>query len=124
MIVRVSTACGSGRVWPRITNNLLPQAVLTSLTNMKDWLGLAFILLLVAGGLYLLTRPQKSLTAEEFERRAAEGPGMLGAGIMGLQKILDPAAEKAAVVLEDFRQGYLDGEQESGEDNDKAKGKR
>ena len=42
---------------------------------------------------------------------------MLGAGMMGLQKILDPAAEKAAIVLEDFRQGYLDGEQESGDDN-------
>ncbi|HEX8891623.1 MAG TPA: hypothetical protein VF779_20915 [Pyrinomonadaceae bacterium] len=88
---------------------------------MKDLIGLAFILLLVFGGLYLLTRPQKELTTEEFERRAQEGPGMLGAGMMGLQKILDPAAEKAAIVQEDFRQGYLDGEQESGDDNDKVK---
>jgi hypothetical protein len=87
---------------------------------MKDFIGLAFILLLVFGGLYLLTRPQKELTTEEFERRAQEGPGMLGAGMMGLQKILDPAAEKAAIVQEDFRQGYLDGEQESGDDNEKA----
>ena len=86
---------------------------------MKDFIGLAFILLLVFGGLYLLTRPQKELTTEEFERRASEGPGMLSAGMMGLQKILDPAAEKAAIVQEDFRQGYLDGEQESGDDNDK-----
>jgi hypothetical protein len=85
---------------------------------MKDLIGLGFILLLVFGGLYLLTRPQKPLTAEEFEKRARENPGMLSAGMMGLQKILDPAAEKAAIVQQDFRQGYLDGEQESGEDNE------
>jgi hypothetical protein len=40
---------------------------------------------------------------------------------MGLQKILDPGAEKAAIVQEDFRQGYLDGEQESGEGKDNEK---
>ena len=86
---------------------------------VKDLIGLAFILVLVIGGLYLLTRPAKTLTVEEFEKRASEGAGMLGAGMMGLQKILDPAAEKAAIVQEDFRQGYLDGEQESGEGDDK-----
>ena len=88
---------------------------------MKDWIGLGFILLLVVGGLYLLTRPRKPLTAEEFEKRAGEGPGLLSAGALGLQKILDPAAAKAAEVQEDFRQGYLDGEQESGDDKDNAK---
>ncbi|HEY0377151.1 MAG TPA: hypothetical protein VGC87_09350 [Pyrinomonadaceae bacterium] len=88
---------------------------------MKDWIGLGFILLLVFGGLYLLTRPVKPLTAEEFEKRAGEGPGLLSAGALGLQKILDPAAAKAAEVQEDFRQGYLDGEQESGDDKDNAK---
>jgi hypothetical protein len=88
---------------------------------MKDWIGLGFFLLLVFGGLYLLTRPQKPLTAEEFEKRAAEGPGLLSAAAMGLQKVIDPAAAKAAEVQEDFRQGYLDGEQESGDDDDKTK---
>lgn len=86
---------------------------------MSDWIGLAFILLIVCGGLYLLTRPQKPVSQEEHEKRAAENKGMLAAGVMGLQKILDPAAEKAAAVQEDFRQGYLDGEQESGDDNEK-----
>ena len=90
---------------------------------MKDLLGLAFILLLVFGGLYLLTRPTKPLTVEEFEKRASENRGMMGAGMLGLQKILDPGAEKAIQAQEDFRQGYLDGEQESGDDNDKKKGK-
>ena len=87
---------------------------------MRDLIGLAFILLLVFGGLYLLTRPTKPLTTEEFEKRASEGTGMLGAGMMGLQKILDPAAEKAVVAIQDFREGYLDGEQESGDGDNKA----
>jgi hypothetical protein len=87
---------------------------------MTDWIGLGFILLIVFGGLYLLTRPAKPVTQEEHEKRAAETTGFLSAGVMGLQKILDPAVEKAAAVQEDFRQGYLDGEQESGDDNDKG----
>ncbi|HEX7997996.1 MAG TPA: hypothetical protein VF528_06360 [Pyrinomonadaceae bacterium] len=85
---------------------------------MSDWLGLGFILLIVCGGLYLLARPAKPVTQEEFEKRAAEAPSLLSAGVMGLQKILDPAVEKAAAVQEDFRQGYLDGEQEAGDGND------
>ena len=88
---------------------------------MRDLIGLAFILLLVFGGLYLLTRPPKPLTVEEFEKRAHESRGLMGTGALGLQKFLDPGAAKAAEVQEDFRQGYLDGEQESGDDNDNAK---
>jgi hypothetical protein len=92
---------------------------------MRDLIGLAFFLLIVVGGLYLLTRPTKPLTVEEFEKRAGENRGMMGAGMLGLQKLLDPATAKAAIAQEDFRQGYLDGEQESGDgdDNDKEKGK-
>jgi hypothetical protein len=85
---------------------------------MRDWIGLAFFLLIVVGGLYLLTRPAKPLTVEEFEKRAAENRGMMGAGMLGLQKLLDPATAKAAAAQEDFRQGYLDGEQESGDGDD------
>lgn len=85
---------------------------------MNDWIGLGFILIVVCGGLYLLARPAKPVTQEEFEKRAAEAPSLLSAGVMGLQKILDPAVEKAAAVQEDFRQGYLDGEQESGDGSD------
>ena len=88
---------------------------------MRDLIGLAFILLLVFGGLYLLTHPPKPLTVEEFEKRAHESRGLMGTGALGLQKFLDPGAAKAAEVQEDFRQGYLDGEQESGDDNDNAK---
>lgn len=70
--------------------------------------------------LYLLTRPTKSLTVEEFEKRASQNPGMISAGMMGLQKILDPGAARAAIVQEDMRQGFLDGEQESGDDRNKS----
>jgi hypothetical protein len=87
---------------------------------MKDLIGLAFIILIVFGGLYLLTRPTKPLTVEEFEKRAQENRGLMGAGVLGLQKFLDPGAGKAAEVQEDFRQGYLDGEQESGDGDDKS----
>jgi hypothetical protein len=86
---------------------------------MRDLIGLTFILLVVFGGLYFLTRPAKPLTVEEFEKRAQENRGMMGAGLLGLQKILDPGTEKAVQAQEDFRQGYLDGEQESGDGDDK-----
>lgn len=86
---------------------------------MRDLIGLAFIILLVVGGLYLLTRPVKPLTVEEFEKRANENRGLMGTGALGLQKFLDPGAAKAAEVQEDFKQGYLDGEQESGDGDDK-----
>lgn len=94
---------------------------------MSDWIGLGVIVLLLVGafvGLSMLGKPYE-VTPEEFEKRAREAPGLLSAGLSGLQKFLDPAAGKAAEVQEDFKQGYLDGEQESGDDKDKGeKGKR
>jgi len=84
---------------------------------MSDWIGLLVIGLLVLCGIFGLTRLSKpyDVTPEEFERRAQEGPGLLGAGLIGIQKALDPAVEKAAVVQEDLKQGRYDGEQGSGE---------
>ena len=61
-----------------------------------------------------LSKPY-DVSTEEFERRAQEGPGLLGAGLVGIQKALDPAMEKAVEVQEDLRQGRYDGEQESGD---------
>ena len=87
---------------------------------MSDWIGLGVIILVLAGavcGLAALAKPYE-VTPEEFEKRAQEGRGVLSAGLAGIQKLLDPAAEKAAAVQEDFRQGYLDGDQESGDGND------
>lgn len=84
---------------------------------MSDWIGLAIIGFLVLCGLFGLSRLGKpyEVTPEEFERRAQEGPGLLGAGLVGLQKALDPAMEKAVEVQEDLKQGRYDGEQGSGE---------
>jgi hypothetical protein len=88
---------------------------------MNDWIGLGIILLIVVGGLYALVRanePRRPLTEEEFQKRAGESASFLSAGVSGLQGILDPSAKRAQAVIEDMRQGYYDGEQESGDDND------
>ena len=84
---------------------------------MNDWIGLAILGFLVLCGLFGLSRLGKpyDVSTEEFERRAQEGPGLLGAGLVGLQKALDPAMEKAVEVQEDLKQGRYDGEQGSGE---------
>jgi hypothetical protein len=84
---------------------------------MNDWIGLAVLGFLILCGLLGLSRLGKpyDITTEEFERRAQEGPGLLGAGLVGLQKALDPAMEKAVEVQEDLKQGRYDGEQGSGD---------
>ena len=73
---------------------------------MKDWIGLAVIGFIVLCGLFALSRLGKpyDVTTEEFERRAKEGPGLLGAGLVGIQKALDPAMQKAVEVQEDLKQ--------------------
>jgi hypothetical protein len=84
---------------------------------MNDIIGIAFIVLLVLGaviGLLQLSKPY-DVSNEEFEKRAHEAPSLMSAGMSGLQKILDPAAGKAMEVQEDFKQGYYNGEQESGD---------
>ena len=89
---------------------------------MSDWLGVVFFALLIIGaviGLSLLGKPYK-VTEEEYEKRINEGPGLIGAGLIGLQKTLDPGAEKAAAVVEDFKAGHLDKKQESGDDDNNS----
>ena len=84
---------------------------------MNDIIGIAFIVLLVLGaviGLLQLSKPY-DVSNEEFEKRAHEAPSLISAGMSGLQKILDPAAGKAMEVQEDFKQGYYNGERESGD---------
>jgi hypothetical protein len=84
---------------------------------MNDWIGLGIIAFLVLCGLFALSRLGKpyEVSTEEFERRAQEGPGLLGAGLVGLQKALDPGMQRAVEVQEDLREGRYDGEQESGD---------
>lgn len=91
---------------------------------MNDWIGLAIIGFLVLCGLFGLSRLSKpyDVSNEEFERRAQEGPGLLGASLTGLQKALDPSVQKSAEVIEDLKQGRYDGEQESGDPPDAGDG--
>ncbi len=84
---------------------------------MSDWIGLAIIGFLVLCGLFALSRLGRpyDVSTEEFERRAQEGPGLLGASLIGLQAALDPSKQKSVEVTEDLKQGRFDGEQGSGE---------
>jgi hypothetical protein len=84
---------------------------------MSDWIGIAvivFIVLCALLGLWGLSKPY-NVSVEEFEKRAKEGPSLMSAGLSGLQKFLDPAAQKAAEVQEDLRQGRYDKKDESGD---------
>jgi hypothetical protein len=84
---------------------------------MNDWIGLGIIAFLVLCGLFglsQLTKPYE-VTTEEFERRAQEGPGLLSASLVGLQKALDPSKEKSVEVLEDLKQGRYNKKEESGD---------
>ena len=87
---------------------------------MSDWIGLAvigFLILCGLFGLWYIARPYE-VSADEFEKRAAEAPSLLSAGFSGLQKILDPAAKKAIEAQEDFKQGRFDVEQAKGDGPD------
>jgi len=74
---------------------------------MSDWIGLAFIVLLVVGaiiGLRALAKP-RTRTSEEFERSAAEGTTMLGASMSALQEVMNPEAAKAKEVQMQMKEG-------------------
>ena len=92
---------------------------------MSDWIGLAFIGFLVLCGLFGLWKLSQpyDVSVEEFEKRAHEAPSLMSAGLTGLQKILDPAAKKAEIAQEDFKQGRFDDKQAKG-DGDEAGGSR
>ena len=81
-----------------------------------DWIGLAVIAAVIGGVLVLLnhiTKPYDVKTEEEFQKRRHESPGLMVAGLKGLQGILDPAAKKAVEVQEDFRRGVYDDKEEA-----------
>ena len=84
---------------------------------MGDWIGLGIFVLVILGalvGLSYLGRKPKPLTSEEYERRVAEAPGLLSAGVLSIQKVLDPGAAKAEAVQQDLRAGYYDDQEEEG----------
>ena len=82
--------------------------------NATDWIGIGVIILVIVGGLLLLnqvTKPYDVKNEEEFQKRRKEG-GLLSAGMMGLQQILDPSAKKAVEVQQDLRRGIYDDKEE------------
>ncbi len=86
---------------------------------MNDWVGLLFFILLLLGifiGIKILSKPQKR-TEAEFERRSAEGAGTLNAGMMALNKLLNPGAAKAAEVQIDIKGGRYDKKKREGKGN-------
>src|SRR6185312_7131961 len=84
---------------------------------MNDWIGLGIIgaiVLLAIFFLIYLSRPY-TVTPEEFEKRAQEGPGLINAGMIGLQKMLEPGDKKAIEVQEDLRAGRYNKKDQSGD---------
>jgi hypothetical protein len=82
--------------------------------NSHDLIGLgviAAVILLALFGISRLSRPYE-VTPEEFERRAKEEPGLINAGVLGLQQFLEPGAKKAVEVQQDLRRGIYDDEEE------------
>lgn len=74
---------------------------------MGDWIGIAFLVVLLAGayfGLRALAKPRPK-TAEEFERNAAEGTTALGASMNALQELMNPEAAKAKEVEVQMKEG-------------------
>ncbi|HWQ31665.1 MAG TPA: hypothetical protein VNQ79_02185 [Blastocatellia bacterium] len=67
---------------------------------------LLFVLMIY--GLVQQSRARAAMTEEEWENRERE-TSLLGASVMGFDKILRPDLEKAAAVEEDQRQGMISG---------------
>jgi len=80
-----------------------------------DWIGIGVIGLVIVGVVILLnqiTKPYDVKDEDEFERRRKQSAGMMTAGLMGLQQMLDPSAKKAAEVQQDLRRGIYDDQEE------------
>ena len=76
---------------------------------MSDWIGLAFLVLLVVGaviGLRSLAKP-RSRTGEEFERSASENTTMVGALMNVLHDVTDPGAARAKEVRMQVKDGVF-----------------
>lgn len=74
---------------------------------MSDWLGLLFLILLIAGawfGLRALGR-QRKLSEREFEEKIGVGKSLVNAGIMELDKFINPQAAKSIEVVRELKNG-------------------
>jgi hypothetical protein len=93
----------------------------------NDFIGLSFLLLLFVVALYGLHRVSKprDLTQEEYLKRLKKSSGIargaINALMYPLQELWHPKAVEAVHIIKDVRQGYYDGQQESGEGSDDEK---
>ena len=86
---------------------------------MSDWIGTAFLVLLVVGayfGVRALSRPRVT-TAEEFERNAARNTTMMGALMNALHDVTDPGAERAKEVRMQMKEGRYQKKKREGKAN-------
>ena len=84
---------------------------------MSDWIGLAFLLLLVVGVVIAsakLGTPPKRISEEEFEKRVREGQRSQAA-VFALQQLMQPKAAEAVAVQQDLRHGYYNKKRIPGE---------
>jgi len=91
---------------------------------MSDWLGLAFLLLLIVGaffGLRALAKPRPR-TAEEFEKGAAQNASFTGALLNALHDVTDPAAKRAKEVRMQMKEGRYMKKKREGKANDNSSG--
>ena len=75
---------------------------------MNDWIGLGFLLLLIAGiliGLKILAKPQ-TRTEDEFERGVTEGATMLGASMNALHKLVSREATTPKEIQTEIKHDY------------------
>ena len=89
---------------------------------MKDWIGLAVIVLIILGGLFAASRlgaPPEQISEEEFQRRAREG-AHTRAAMFALQQWLNPKAAQAAEVQQDLKHGYYNKKKVPGDGDDAA----
>lgn len=83
---------------------------------MSDWLGLGFIILLIAGiyfGLKMLGNQPKK-TEEEFENRVSDGTGLMSAGVNALNELLNPNEAKAKEVKVQLKEGRFNKKKREG----------
>jgi hypothetical protein len=91
---------------------------------MSDWIGLAIMVLIMAGGLVAAARlgtPPEKISEEEFERRVREG-ARTRAAMFALQQWLNPKAAKAVEVQQDLKHGYYNKKRIPGDGDDDQPG--